>query len=301
MNATKHRITVIYGEDDYLRRQAELKVSANFSSVINLDPQHLTPDELITRCCQRDLFQHDTQLYVLRNKDEQRSLWKALNAARIKLHNALLFVCRKKTLSTTLQKMLDELKVQTIHCPTPRPHEYGKHLQRICEQHSLQLDSSGRRLLLENCGLQLEALANEVQKLALIFSTRNLSAADIAPHLGLLREDSSFAIIDLLLHKKYNRAQLVVEKLLQRGESALAVLGVLAYFLRNVVQASEGQLKLAPRQITRYQNFTRNHQLSAALTVLSLCQQADMDLKSTRIRPELVLASLLDALAKNFP
>ena len=297
MNVTEH-IVVIYGEDDYLRRQAEQDVSANFSEVNSLDVQKLRHDELIARCCQRDLFQPDVQLYIIRSKDEQRSLWKALLEARMKFSHVLLFNCRKKSLSAALQKTLKTLKAKLIACPSPRPYEYANHLQRICTQHKLQLDRSGQQLLLEYSGLQLDALANEVQKLSLIFGTSKITATDIAPHLGLLREDSSFVIIDLLLNKQYSRAQLAVETLLQRGESALAILGVLAYFLRNIILAKEGQLKLPPRQVTRYQNLARNYQQTTCLELLTHCQQADMDLKTSRARPELILANILLLLHK---
>ena len=292
MNITE-RIIVIYGEEDYLRRQAEQQISTNFSEVICLDVQQLRHDELIARCCQRDLFQPNTQLYIIRSKDEQRSLWKALLEVKIKFCHVLLFNCRKKSLSAASQKNFKTLKAKLIACPSPRPYEYAQHLQRICTQHKLQLDRRGQQLLLEHGGLQLDALANEVQKLALIFGTSKITATDIAPHLGLLREDSSFAILDLLLNKQHSRAQLTVEKLLQRGESAIAILGLLAYFLRNLILASEGQLKLPPRQVTRYQSLARHYQPTACLSLLAHCQQADMLLKTSRLRPELVLGNIL--------
>ena len=292
MNVTE-RIIVIYGEDDYLRLHAEQEVSANFSAVTSLDAQQLRHDEIIAHSCQRDLFQARVQLYVMRSKDEQLSLWQALLAVRGKFCNTLLFNCRKKSLSAALQKTFKTLKAKLIACPSPRPHEYAQHLQRICGQHHLQLDRGGQQLLLEYGGLQLDTLAHEVQKLALIFATRKITATDIAPHLGLLREDSSFVIIDLLLNKQYSRAQLLVEKLLQRGESALAILGVLAYFLRNVILATEGQLQLSPRQVTRYQSLARNCHRATCLDLLAHCQQADMDLKTSHTRPELVLGHVL--------
>ena len=292
MNVTEHLI-VIYGEDDYLRRQAEQEVSASFSEVTKLDVQKLRHDEIIARGCQHDLFQSDVQLYVMHSKDEQRGLWKVLLTTQVKFCNVLLFNCHKKSLSAAVQKNFQALKAKLIACPSPRPYEYAKHLQRICARHELQLDRGGQQLLLEHGGLQLATLANEVQKLALIFGTSKITATDIAPHLGLLREDSSFVIIDLLLSKQYSRAQLAVEKLLQHGDSALAILGVFAYFLRNLILANEGQLKLAPRQVTRYQNLARNCSHMTCLALLAHCQQADMALKTSRLRPELVLGNIL--------
>ena len=293
VNATKASVTVIYGEDDYLRRQAEQEVRAGFAIVSNLDVQQLSKEEFVLRCCQRELFQTDVQLFIMRSKDEHRNLWQALAATKLKLCHAVLFNCRKKSLSATLQKTLKTLKVKSIACPTPRMYEYTKHLQQICVRYQLQLEPRGQQLLLEHCGMQLETLANEVQKLALIFGTSKVTAQDVAPHLGLLREDSSFVIIDLLLGKQYSQAQLAVAKLLQRGESALSILGLLAYFLRNLILASEGQLKLAPRQVSRYQSFARTCQPAICLDLLATCQQADMDLKTSRARPELVLGNIL--------
>lgn len=297
MNVTE-RIIVIYGEDDYLRRQAEQEVRANFSEVTSLDMQQLQPEELIAHLCQRDLFQPEAQLYVVHSDNEHRSLWQTLLDVRVSLCNVLLFNCRKKNLSPAGQKTFKALKAKLTPCPPPRSSEYHIHLQRICARHNLQLDRRGQRLLLEHSGLQLDVLANEVQKLALIFGDKKIKAIDIAPHLGLLREDSSFVIIDLLLNKQYSRAQLRVEKLLQRGESALAILGVLAYFLRNVISARERQLKLAPRQLTRYQSLALRCPHATCLELLAHCQRADMDLKTSRLRPELVLGNVLLKLRK---
>lgn len=297
MNVTE-RIIVIYGEDDYLRRQAERAVRADFSAVTSLDVQQLRHDELIARVCQRDLFQPEAQLYVMHSDNEQRSLWQALLCVRGSLCNVLLFNYRRKTLSPAGQKLFKSLKAKLSPCPSPRPSEYPAHLQRICAHHNLQLDRGGQQLLLEHVGMQLDVLANEVQKLALIFGADKIKTTDIAPHLGLLRQDSSFVIIDLLLNKQYSRAQLKIEKLLQRGESALAILGVLAYFLRNVILASEGQLKLAPRQLTHYQSLARRGSHATCLELLAHCQQADMELKTSRLRPALVLGNVLLKLRK---
>ncbi len=292
MSATE-RVIVIYGEDDYLRRQAEDEIRTGFGAVIGLDLQQLRHDELIARACQRDLFRTEAQLYVMRGKDEPRSLWKTLLAVQTKLCHVLLFNCGKKSLSAAACQTLQTLNAKLLACPAPRPYEYDKHLHRICARHDLHLDCDGQRLLLAHGGLQLATLANEVQKLALIFGTSDITAADIAPHLGLLREDHSFVIIDLLLNRQYSRAQLVVEDLLRRGASPLALLGVLAYFLRNVITAGEGQLKLSPRQVTRYRSLARICQPDTCLELLAFCQQADMALKTSRLRPELILGEIL--------
>ena len=296
----KKKINVIFGENFFLREKAEKNITQQYHIVTRIDPQNLTEHEFSSICSQRELFQTSVPLYILPSADELRGLWKILQTMKKNICNDLLFIYKKKSLSQGLQKIIREMQTQVIPCPDPRPHAYPALVAEMCKQHGLHLDAAGRQSLLTASGsssaggYRLKELDNEIKKLFLIFGERKITAADIAPHLGLLREDSTFHILDLLLKRQYTQVQLVVENLLRSGESPLALLGVIAYFLRNILQSKEG--KLSPYLQTKYEQYVREDKDKSYSALLAVCQQADVSLKTSGIKPDLIIFDVISAL-----
>jgi DNA polymerase III delta subunit len=133
-------------------------------------------------------------------------------------------------------------------------------------------------LLIDSNGLDLSRLHNEVQKMAFVFVDHNkmLTSEDIAPILGIIREDHVFELFTLLRGKQSSKAQLFLEHLLERGEKPIAVTGILSRYARDMIS-----------------NNKKN-----GVESLSLCAAADSILKSRRVHETALLGSIVDILTE---
>ena len=286
------RLIVIHGENSYLRNKNEETYRKQYRDIVYLDSsKHVKPKDSV-RYSQRSLLSTIT-LYIIRSSDEHLPLWRSL--AKIGSSNAFLHNCRRRSLTAGFKKLLIEMKAETIDCPDPRPYAFLGMIGKIAQEHELDIETNGRQALLDACGYDLNNIVNEIRKLRWIFGRRILSREDIAPYLGLLREEQRFSIVDLLLSEQYSKAQLLVENLTRQGENPLAILGMIAYFLRNVIAVNEGQPlpKLPPHIVERYLNYRQGER---AKEMLALCQRADMELKTSKIGGNLALYDVVDML-----
>lgn len=286
------RLIVIHGENSYLRNKNEEGYRKEYRDVVQLDPSKHVKAKDSVRYSQRGLLSTIT-LYIIRSSDEHLPLWRSL--AKTNSSNAFLLNCRRRSLTAGFKKILTEMEAETVACPDPKPYAYLGMIGKIAQEHELDIGTDGRQALLDACGYDLDNIANEIRKLRWIFGRKALSREEIAPYLGLLRKEQSFSIVDLLLAEKYSKAQLLVENLIRQGENSLAILGMIAYFLRNVITITEGQplTKLPPRIVERYQNYRQGER---AKEMLALCQRADMELKTSKIGGNLALYNIIDML-----
>lgn len=286
------QLVVIHGENSYLRNEREEEYRKEYHDIVHLDPSKHVKAKDAVRYSQRGLLSMIT-LYIIRSSDEHLPLWRSL--AKIGSSNAFLLNCRRRSLTAGFKKLLTEIEAETVECRDPKPYAYLGIIGKIAQQYQLGIDTEGRQALLDACGYDLDNIVNEVRKLRWIFGRKNLYREDIVPHLGLLREDHCFAIVDLLLAGKYSKAQLLVENLTRQGDNSLAILGMIVYLLRNVIAVNEGQppTRLPSRVVDRCRNYRQGDR---AKVILDLCQRADMELKSSKVRDDLAIYNIIDML-----
>ncbi|MDE3270333.1 MAG: hypothetical protein OYH77_08660, partial [Pseudomonadota bacterium] len=279
---------IIYGASEYLRRraiEAYLKQHQDYAIV-----KLTTVEDFDFLCHQSDLFAPKT-LNLISTNDEMLPLWQYL--AKHGTSNALLFNYQRESLSKKLLKLCKEAAAVITHCPEPSAYAYRRLLATMCQEQGLDLDAKGQQTLLRTCGNNLDFLHNETSKLALIFGNQRISHDDIAPHLGILREDTAFLLSDLLLQRKYDQAQIALEKFLRRGDATVQLLGLIAYCLRK---------QLSSNNHPPYANRTPNHAGQSptspahTLQLLKACQQADANLKTAATPAQLAMFDVIEAM-----
>ena len=280
------KLFVVYGACAYLRKR---KIDSYIKQYGAQEVTRLTSvDDFESLCHQSDLFATKT-LYVISTTDELRSLWQYI--CEHGASNALLFDYQGKDPSKKLLQLCKSANAVITHCPEPKPYAYRQLLASMCEEKGLQLDTTGQQTLWRACGNNLDFLHNETDKLALLFGKQNISSNDIAPHLGVLREDDVFLLTDLLQQRKYNQAQVAVERFMRQGMHALQLLGIVAYFLRNAQNTIDGERAYK----SRYADSLPPS--AAAITrLLKVCQQADASLKTSATSAKLTMFDVIESM-----
>ncbi len=276
------KLMVIHGSSEFLRMRAMTAIKSTWGK---LDPNDLQNMEGSTidhpgfrsLWSQTSLFEPES-VYLLRRCDKLTKLGAWLKdikiSAAIKNHIILEF---GEKIPAEITRQTARLHAVMLPCEEPTtPLECGKIVSTLAKREGITLQDDAIKLLLDSAGLDLGKLDNEIRKLALIFHDRKepITAAEVAPVAGHLREDHVFELFGLLRNRQRARAQLLIDQLLDRGEKAIALVGILSRFARET----------AARQPQR------------GLLGLRLCADADIRLKSSPMPDALVLGRIVDAL-----
>ena len=122
-------------------------------------------------------------------------------------------------------------------------------------QQGLQADFEAIETLCETVGADLNALSQEIEKLALYTAERNdknISKQDVLAGVGFSKEENPFELSNAIQYLNKNRALAQIDKLLDSGETPISVLSKISYPLQKMARikmmATAG---MAPSDISR--------------------------------------------------
>lgn len=315
-------VLMVYGSSEYLLgRTLDLirkRATAGGMPQATMEASAVT-EAVVTQIAGQSSLFDPASLYVLRRVEQAKSLPKLLkNVPATGSANRLVLVYRGDSPPAPLRTELTRLKCRMIPCFEPWPNEVPQVVGLISQDlgaKNFKLKADAVNLLMELNGADLGKHANELAKLSLLFkdAAAPLGASDIAPHLGMLRDDDAFQLDRLLLQKDFAKAQALVTNLFARGEKGIALLGILAGHCRNVLKITDAQARGVPGPelagVVRLPPFIlktyTQHLGSGANRVetgryaraLALCQETDKLLKSSSTPDELLIVRVIDALA----
>lgn len=276
------RLTLIHGPSEFLRMRAMASIKNIWGRLDPSDPQHVeasTVDQVAFRgmWAQVSLFEPEI-VYVVRRCDKHTKLatWlkEIKTAESIRTHLILEF---GEKIPAEIQRQAQRLHATMIPCVEPTSAaECGKVVASLAKREGIVLAEDAIRLLTDAMGPDLAKLQNEIQKILLIHHGRKepLRAVDIAGMVGSLREDHVFELFNVLRSRQGAKAQLLVEQLLDRGEKAIALTGILTRYARELIAKN-------PKKGVRG---------------LRVCAETDLLLKSSRVSEPLILGRVVDAL-----
>ena len=309
----------VWGANEYLLHKALLGLKQTWSQTFKTSPQTLeqkdiqNPQQFTALWEERNMFEPDP-LYLIPRVEKKKDISKYLKLipSSTSLQSPICFSYKSSSLPQAISKECSRIKAHFIPCFDPSPRDIPKLIKSVMKEVGICLDQSGLILLHDTLGDDLFKLENELRKLALVFLDRKetLSAKDISPYLGLLREDHAFALSQYLLDHKPQQAQALVLDLLGRGESSIAILGILARHLRTSLKVVAALKKNVPASelarslrmpfsvVNNYARYARNLSYKRLISCLELCQNADMDFKSSSKLPDdLILSEIILTLA----
>ena len=277
------RLIAIVGSSQFLHHKACVAVKAawlrlGLGDVHSLESCDLDQSQFHGLWSQVSLFEPRT-LYILRRAGGVRSLanWFSSIPDSTAFKSHIVIDCDEK-LAADLQKQMSRLSALVIHAVEPATSfEFIKVATSIAKRFGIELEDAAWDLLIEATGHDLSKIENEISNLSLIFSDqhRPLNRVDLAGALGSIREDDVFELFALLREKKTARTHLMTESFMNRGESAVAITGILARYARE--QIERGAFK-------------------RGLSGLKACAKADRQLKSLPLDETLILAGVIDSM-----
>lgn len=264
------------------------------------DPQNLY---LITRC---ETVRNWTPwlkqfLHFLSSKKEHK--------------DKILLLFKSDKIPETLLKELKKISSPTASCFDPWPNEFPTLVKDLASRFDLMLSEDALDTLIEVNGYDLIKHKHDLGKLSLLFAQKSkkyvLKTADISVHLGMLRSEESIKLDRFLTEGEWDKAQSLVLNLVNEGEKALSILGILSFHCRHKIQieyskqkgiSADQMAKTTGMSFYTIKNAMPNPKkvtLASYHKALMSCKNADFLLKSTKIAPELLLFEIIDILATN--
>jgi DNA polymerase III delta subunit len=300
------KLIFIYGKSEFLLYKAATLIQTCWNKYpaaecVSYDGNELDEDLFSSLVGQQPMFGANL-LYLIKRAETCRSLadyFEPLKSAA-SLKNHLCIVMKADKALDTLLKEVKKINGFILHAVEPAPFEFNTYIDYVAKRAGVSFAPDAKNMLVENLGKNVGLLDNEIQRLASIFDGRTapLRSGDIAPYLGLLKEDFAITVRNYLLAGKNGKAHAIVADLLARGESGLAILGILAKHSRTAIKFAKSTPADVPGYlVSNYRNYFNRVGIAKLKQALNLCINGDRLLKSKRVSEELVLSQVVDSLS----
>jgi len=328
---------LLYGEDDYSKKQALDKIRADCgdaealaSNTAVLDGQRLTLDQL-RYACETVPFLAERRLVVIegllaRYEAKEKPPRRKAKAAEVPAGQDPVITYFRQVPDFTTVVLLDskvkesnplllemaKVKAAIQHFPLL------KGTQRLTAWIERRVKESGGRiapraalLMAEFVGSDLWAMSNEIDKLILFAGDRQIEEQDVREAVSYVQEASIFALTDAILEFRGGAAQGLMQRLMDAGTSPSAVLVFLARQLRLLVnvkslsesgiskQAMQSRLGISKEFVFR-KAFEQagKYSMSRLIDTYHRLLDTDLSIKTGAFRGELALDVLIAELVQ---
>ncbi len=306
----KSKFALCFGPCDYLKVKTEEKFIKEYQgSCMRLPAEKVGSKELDEMFFQDSIFD-PSLLYIIKNVEKKGDFSKnlAILKASTAIRNTILLHSNYKTVPKALQKEMDRLGGTMIPCYGPNAYELKRFIVALAKRFQLNLSDSASEFLSSSIGNDFFSLENEIRKLSLIFSEAQgatITADQIAPYTDYLKEENAFKLDQFIMQKELGHAQALLHDLLKRGQSPLALLGILSHHCRKSLQIHSLLMRhqgvndiikvvRMPMFILRsYVDYVKKSSHQKFKTALLECNEADIMLKTSKIDHDLVLSRIL--------
>jgi DNA polymerase III delta subunit len=279
------KLSVVFGPSLYLRQRAMQSVAKSWSSLGDNTAQFFEAsdfDEARFRSLwgQVSLFE-PVSLSVLKRSAAVKSLhlWLKAIPATSEMKSHILLDLGDHKVTADLQKQLKRLNACEIPCHEPDAiADFHKITLALARRYKITIDDECAQLLLDAVGPDLSKIENEITNWSLIFAGQNrpLTRQDIAGLTGAVREDDVFELFTALRKKHFVGSNLLLDSFIARGESAVALNGILARFARDQIEKGA---------------------LNSGLAGIKSCAAVDRKVKSSGIDESLLLSAVIQSIS----
>ncbi len=309
-------LTVVYGDCEYLK----FKTTTILKNLENISTVSLTSkistDEFTTINQTSALFDSGS-FYIIEETDSKslQNLLKLLSSIKPE-SNKICFILKDKV-DKTSEKLLEAslAKILPIGCFTPYENDIPSFIDFCSKQYNLSISFKAKSYILSSLGVDLALIDNEIKKIAMIYpdsysKTVSVSDLDIKKYLSVKKKDFVFKLKDLLLQKKVSSIMILIEDLLSRGQSSLAILGYIAKHFRTLYKikllqeqnANQSQiaseLKMSPYMLKDYLRYSPHFSKSLCIVTLKKISSIDTIIKTQSCNEYNLFYELIDTYQK---
>jgi len=313
-------ICFIYGDQDALGILVRNFVlnsvrSWDDTECVSIDCTEAKAINVLNDISERSIFDSRRILIASRAEKKIDLVKKILDLFRNGIEATQLILFWEKTVvPVELSKKLSQLGAEVFFLPLPEVSTAEiRHVVRwMAGQEKVKLTSDAIDALVKLNGVDLAKIHNELRKYSLTFldKTTALTGDDILDQSPSLKEEHAFILNQYLLDRDFSRAHRLIKELLDRGDSALAVLGLLNRHIRILLLlCADGGglakdfgrqdqktflLRMPTGILNKYKGLAVKYSMNRLVELQRLIQEADVALKSSSKADEILLAHLVE-------
>lgn len=280
------------------------------SQPVNLTALGTTVKDLELALQQGDIFS-DFQAVFIFGCDKNKKLLDVATNKTLDFSSTRLIITHKGKAEKFLKKASPNIeKAAHLTCKEPDYKSIIPIVTWMASKVRIKLERKALNFLADSFAGNMQGCLQQLNLLQFVLgeTSRELTLQEITPYLQTLSLENNFSITNALLARDFAKAHLYIEKFILCGESAIALTGLLAFFIRQVIVFDLQNKKIAPASLKakappflheKYRVFARTYGANAVLA-LKECQYADQKLKSSRIDPVLLLSNTLQTLQQGY-
>lgn len=301
----------LYGAESYLIDATIAEIASKFIGEVQKEINYFlryapdtSIDEILSLCAGGGLFS-SRKLVVY--KDFQNLRNPNLKRVSKYLENfnsdiCLILVARTDQIKLTkyekLQAQMTFANVQPL-----RERELAAFIKKEFEANGKQVTTRGVESLIFLVGNQIHDLKTEIAQVCNFYHDKNeIDTKDIEEIVGVFVNQNVFDFINAIARKDLEQALFILHKLLEKGESPFSFVALLLRHIsilwkiygmnrsgiKNDYEISR-KLGLYSRHFTEYKNQLIGWNSQKLQNAMSLIEECDRNLKSTQIKPDLIL------------
>lgn len=185
-------------------------------------------------------------------------------------------------------------------------------IQEYCQQQQLEISNDAIRLLHASIGNSLRALSSEIGKLTLLLKDRNrIEVADVEQVVGVSRQFNIFELCNAVGTRQLESALKIVRRMLELGEAPTVIIYMLGrHFtilmkVKELIRKRQPELQIAKEVgvnqffIKDYINQQQNYSMADLQSAIQFLMDADIKMKTSYQRANLVMDLLLYQITQN--
>lgn len=311
-------IIFLYGEDTYRLKQKLAEIIERYRKVHKSGLNLIYPDisklgalkELEDEMSQISMFK-EKKMAVLVDALSDSSFREEFleDAESLEESDDILLLCQesKPDERTALFKFLKK-KVKCQEFEPLSGLKLKSWVKKEFEKYNAKADPEAIDTLIEFLGSDLWAQSNEIQKLACFKKGSAVKKEDVRKMVRPRIETDIFETIDAIGQKNKKRALELVNNHIEKGDSPLYILSMIAYQFRNLLiirdllekqvspYAIAAKSGLHPFVVKKSYYLVKNFSFPELKKIYQKVFQVDMDIKTGRIEPETALETLVAGL-----
>ena len=304
------KVSLIWGSDTFVRLILESIIETLPIKLNIIDASLLEEKKLVSILFYESLFEK-SELNVLKYSEKNDCIIKYINEIHTTpINKKIIFTFTgkpNKSFNTVIQN-IKNLNVFLLNCSTPSKSDC---LDLICDnvkRLGCSLDKAAVKFIYERIDKNLDQITNSVRTACLASTNKTCLSIEQLSCFDAINNEIAFKLSDHLLQKDHTKAQILLCKLLDDGNSPLALLGIISRHLRICLMLNKQTKKSTPTDqiakdlklpvfvIDKYRKYLKQANINNITSALTICFETDILLKTSSLSPETALSKIFTEL-----
>jgi DNA polymerase-3 subunit delta len=201
---------------------------------------------------------------------------------------------------------------EVIECKKLKPNQIFEWIEDVLKESKKYIESAAMELLIASVGESLNALKNELDKLVNFIGEKNTITIDnVSEIVGIAKEFTIFELIKALGEKDVQRSLMILNRMLELGESPQGMIVMITRFYTQLWRLDElrrqhrsdneiaTEIGVPPYYLKQTYEYFSNYKIVEIEANLRALLTAEVEMKTKSTEPRIVMELLIQSLIED--